>query len=357
MPNFTLNCSRVGVTGGLLSFAEQVMICLNDPSDPLEVVLPDSVPGPPGIKRIPVPAYLASDSIGSMMKPLSWLLYSRFRFPVPKNRRILCTSHHVLPGRKNQIVSVLDIRPYYYPDSKVQSFYFRHMLPRALKQCDGVLTISEASRNMLMEIYGLPESFIRVVPITIKMQALTPAQIAGSRQVNAPEYLLMVGASYVHKNAEEVLRMHHLWAPRYRLKILAAAGAYRDGLIAQVTALGIADRVDFLSRIDDLELKQLYANCAALVYPSKVEGFGLPPLEAMSCGRPVIVSDIPVFRELYSTLPQFVALGSEESWAKALEAIDNPIPKYIERATALANSFSEERMRNDLNAALRHFWG
>ena len=66
------------------------------------------------------------------------------------------------------------------------------------------------------------------------------------------------------------------------------------------------EKLDFIDSIDDKSLDILYATCSALVYPSRMEGFGLPPLEAMAHAKPVIVSDIPVMRELLGAVPLYV---------------------------------------------------
>jgi glycosyltransferase involved in cell wall biosynthesis len=355
MHDLTLNCSRIGEAGGLRRFSEQTMACLTSQNHYLDVVLPESIPAPSRIHKISTPANLSSSSRVSKLRPIAWLAYSRFQFPVPRERRILCTTHHVLPSHKHQIVTVHDLRPYFYPDSSVQRFYFHRMLPKALKSCEGVLTVSETSRQMLIDVYGLQPSSVRVVPNAV---TISPGkEISGPSPSMDPEYLLMVGATWAHKNADEVLRMHRHWAKRYRLKIVAGVGDYRSSLQSLSSELGISDRVDFLAGITDDQLQFLYSCCSALVYPSKMEGFGIPPLEAMAHGKPVIVSDIPTFRELYDVHPCYVRLGNEESWENAFRLIGEKELEYSARASAHAGKFSVRRMRDALHSSLRYFWG
>jgi glycosyltransferase involved in cell wall biosynthesis len=359
MSDFTLNCSRIGVTGGLRSFSEQVMTCLGSVSDPIEAVMPESVPAPEIVRKIATPPYLGSSSGVSLLRPVAWLAYGRFRFPVPVDRKILCTTHHVLPQHRHQIVTVHDLRPYFLPDNEAQRFYFHHMLPQALRRCEGVLTVSEASRQMLIEVYGMHQASIHVVPNAIRLCPITHSQDESLtvEPRDAARYLLMVGASWSHKNADEVLRMNRYWASRFRLKIVAGAGAYRSKLEALARELGIGDRVDFLSGVSNDQVAVLYARCAAFVYPSKMEGFGLPPLEAMAHGKRVIVSDIPVFRELYGPHPYYVSLGCEESWEHAFSRISDQDPGRDLRFVAHAQSFNIDRMRKALRSALKAFWG
>lgn len=358
MPDFTLNCSRIGTAGGLRHFAEQVMACLTSSNESVDAVLPSPIPAPARIRKIATPAYLSSSSKVSKLRPILWLAYGRLSFPVATNRRILCTTHHVLPAHKHQIVTVHDLRPYFYPDSSVQSLYFHRLLPKALKRCEGVLTVSETSRQMLIEIYGLAESRVRVVPnaITISHAARSP-EVGSCSSSTEEEFLLMVGASWAHKNADELLRMHHHWAKRFRLKIVAGEGPYLSQLQSLAAELGLLDRVDFFSALSEAALQSLYARSAALVYPSKMEGFGLPPLEALSYGKPVIVSDIAIFREMYGSFPHYVSLGNEASWGHVFSELQEPDLDYIDRAVRYAAGFSLERMKIALDTALSDFWG
>ncbi len=330
------------------------MACLLASSHTVDAVLPASILAPEGIGRIPTPPYLGSTSGVSRLRPIAWLAYSRFFFPVPSSQRILCTTHHVLPRHKHQIVTVHDLRPYFYPDSGVQRFYFHHMLPSALQRCEGILTVSETSRQMLVDLYHLDPALIRVVPNALTLAP--PSLAALSTPPQQPGYLLMVGATWMHKNADELLRMHLHWAGRFRLKIVAGPGAYRNGLQSLAADLGLAAKVDFLSGLAEDQLQSLYAHCAALVYPSRMEGFGLPPLEAMAQGRPVIVSDIPTFREIYGPHATYVTLGDESSWAHAFASLHEPGPSTRAQLIAHSRNFTQDRMKTALDAALTCFW-
>jgi glycosyltransferase involved in cell wall biosynthesis len=80
------------------------------------------------------------------------------------------------------------------------------------------------------------------------------------------------------------------------------------------------------------QLERLYADCSALIAPSRMEGFGLPPLEAMARRRPVIVSNIPTFRELCGHHALFVDTEDSSSWEEALATLQNLSPASIDAA-------------------------
>ena len=127
---FVLNCSRAGLQGGLKTFANEIMGSVLAKGYPCRAVVPFGYQVPAGVEPIFTPASLGGSTDISLLRPIKWLAYSQFRFPVSKQQRVLGTTHQVLPGRGRQIVTVHDLRPYFYPDSSVQHFYFRHMLPR-----------------------------------------------------------------------------------------------------------------------------------------------------------------------------------------------------------------------------------
>jgi len=254
---------------------------------------------------------------------------------------------------------VHDLRPYFEPDTWVQKFYFHVMLARALRRCDGIITVSETSKRDIIAVYGIDEQKIRVVP-----NAVDPPSAKFESRPNLEgdgvPYLLMVGASWKHKNAMEVLEEHDSWRRDFRLTIVAGEGQYCEQLKKRATNLGISEDVNFLHELSEAELEGLYRGCSALVYPSRMEGFGLPPLEAMARGKPVIVSDIPVFRELFGDAPYFVELGNSASWrrvfAELIQTESGSQAKHCSDGLTVAAKYSRERMCTALTAALERIW-
>lgn len=348
-----INATKIGSVGGLRSFTDALASCFGD-TPSICAVLPEGVTLAAKVRTKHVPAWLASSGAVSVFRPLAWWCYGASMFPADRKAKVLSSTHHVLPFRKRQVVTVHDLRPYFYPDSFIQRINFHHLLPKALKRCDGVLTVSETSKSLLASIYGLESSRIYVVPNIIDCEFYRPGS---HRMFDSSPYLLSVGSSWKHKNVSELLRMHRCWAASFQLKIVAGAGQYQQELKRVVIAEGIADRVEFLTGVTSEELRLLYQNCAALVYPSIMEGFGLPPLESMACGRPAIVSDIPVFRELYGDAAIFVQLDNIESWEAAFDALNRDVDARREAGLAQARKYSQERMRTAVLSAIQSIWG
>jgi glycosyltransferase involved in cell wall biosynthesis len=347
-----INASRIGEVGGLYTFTEGLLRCFED--DPkTEVLLPEGVKINSSLPRVNVPSWLASSSRVSVFRPILWWLYSLSMFPATRKTRILCTTHHVVPFRMRQVVFVHDLRPYFYPDTALQKFNFRWLLPRALRKCDGVLTVSETSRKLIASIYNIDVSRIYVVPQVVNSGFFTEDTPVSIEE----QYLLTVGSTWPHKNVEEILRMHRHWASKYRLIIVGGQGQYMESLKKIVASIGLQGRVSLLNDVSSEKLRSLFRGCTALIYPSIMEGFGIPPFEAMSCGKPVILSDIEVFHELHGDLPFYVRLGDESSWARAITALDSFDDERRQAGISHAQAYSISRFKTSLFSALINIWG
>lgn len=229
-------------------------------------------------------------------------------------------THHGLPGQHGQIVTVHDLICLRFPaQHRPQYLFFRFGLPRLLKTCRAVVTVSETTRQDIARTYGFPADRIHVVPNGVDATAFWPDESARP----SDPYLLMVGARYEHKNVEEVIDVASHWKNTYRLIITSCGGKYRQKLESKVLDAGLQGQIEFKDYLSRKELLRLYQGASALVYPSKWEGFGIPPLEALACGVPVIASDIPVHREVLGNAVQFVRLGEPSSWAAAIKALDD----------------------------------
>lgn len=151
---------------------------------------------------------------------------------------------------------------------------FRFVVPRAARRAACVLTVSERSKRDIVELYGLPAERVVVTPNTVD-PAFTPGA-AGSR-----DYVLAVGAIQRRKN-----QLAALAAARSVGMPLVVVGPERDAALARELRKGGAT---LRGHVSIEELAALYRSAACLVQASRYEGFGLPVLEAMACGTPVVV--------------------------------------------------------------------
>lgn len=181
-----------------------------------------------------------------------------------------------------------------------------------LKRSDAHATVSRTTRS-LMEQHRLTTH-----PITVVSNAVDavgePRAAAGGRD------LLYMGSFMPYKNVELLARaMHQL--PGYTLHLLSRAS---DDARTRLTALAPAGSLVFHGGVTDAEYESLLARSMALVSASLNEGFGLPLVEAMATGTPVVVSDIDIFREIGGDAAVLFDPHSAESFAEAVHRLDDP---------------------------------
>jgi glycosyltransferase involved in cell wall biosynthesis len=195
-----------------------------------------------------------------------------------------------------QVIVVHDVLPLHFPhEYPRQQYYFRHLVPAVLKRARLIVAVSEHTRRDLAAFYGITSPNVHVVPNGFDAQRYR-AGIASQSvkdKYGLEAYLLFVGNLLPHKNLSILLRAFASIAGRMAHQLVIAGKKdprYYPALEAQVQALGLQGRVLFLDYVPAEDLPALYAGADACVLPSLYEGFGLPVLEAMACGTPVIAS-------------------------------------------------------------------
>lgn len=252
------------------------------------------------------------------LSALKRMIYSIYAGPM-NNEIAYSPTHHGFLYHDMQVITIHDLICIHHPTQhKTQNLYFRTVVPRLLRKSQAVFTVSETTKGEISEYYGIQEDRIFVVPNGVDQNVFRPGSNGGSRE---KEYLLVVGASYPHKNIDDLLRQWHHWKGRYKIVIASAKGSYAVFLRKLVADLGLENDVEFTGYVDEKRLVTLYQNCAALVFPSLWEGFGLPPIEALACGRPVIVSDIPVHREVLDNAAFYIRPGDQGTWHTAFSGL------------------------------------
>ena len=135
-------------------------------------------------------------------------------------------------------------------------------------------------------------------------------------------YVLSIGTVEPRKNHELLLKV---WRDGRDLPRLIVAGSMGWADPATFARLATTPGVTLISGLDDAAVAALLSGARALVFPSLAEGFGLPPLEAAARGVPVIVADLPVFRELLGDYPVYLSPSDSYSWMETIRALGNPL--------------------------------
>jgi glycosyltransferase involved in cell wall biosynthesis len=231
----------------------------------------------------------------------------------------------------------------------------RRRLPIMARAASYIITPSESVRREVCEYLRVKPSKTHAIPEAprdiFRPLPLEETSEARRRLQIEDEFILFVGTIEPRKNLltllrafEEVLRTTAL---RPQLVIAGKKGWLTDELFSHVKKSGVEDRLRFTGYLTDEDLRALYSSCRVFVYPSLYEGFGLPPLEAMACGAPVITSQIPAITETVgTTAARLVSPTDTQALARnIIELLENENERRSLSATGKERSaqFSWER--------------
>jgi glycosyltransferase involved in cell wall biosynthesis len=199
------------------------------------------------------------------------------------------------------VVTVYDLIGLHFPGtlSWRGRLLYRASMARSIRAAAGVLTISESARADLQGAYGLPAERLAVTPLAadgrFRPRPAEDVALVRARHDLPERYVLYVGSNKPHKNivalARAWERLRARGAPEVEGCALVIAGhqdrKHRE-LARLARAEGAGSRIRLLPNVADAELPALYSGATVFAFPSLYEGFGLPPLEAMACGAPVL---------------------------------------------------------------------
>ena len=222
-----------------------------------------------------------------------------------------------------QVVMVHDLRPLSHPERSMQSLYFQNWVPPLLRQCRHILTNSEFTASEICRAIGMFEDKISVTPLGYDADHFYSSEV--KRRLYSRPYLLHIGQAYPHKNLERLINSFKIVAQRFPgvdLLLLGKPHPSETLRLQRLTSeLGLTARVIFKSYVSYGDLPDWYRGALAFVYPSLWEGFGLPIIEAMACGCPVITSFGSGVEETSGSAALLVNPLSIESISSALEVI------------------------------------
>lgn len=240
----------------------------------------------------------------------------------------------------------------------VRNLYFRLLLRQNLRRAAAIIVISETTKKEVIEFEPGIDSKTAVIPLGIDRRfAPGPAErpILREKLGIQGNYLLYVGNARRHKNVAALLQALKEIAG-YEL-VLAGVDPLQAPELPRAAALeGLLPRVHFLPGVSDEDLVRLYRGADVFVFPSLKEGFGLPPLEAMACGVPVVSSRIPAAQEVLGEAACFVDATRPQEIARAVrEIVEQPALRetWIQKGRARAAFFTEYEMASSMAGFLK----
>lgn len=209
------------------------------------------------------------------------------------------------------VVTIFDLIKSKYPDVSAQTSIFKKVLKRvgyqlamshAVHKSQHIITGAKAVATEIVQKYQVSIDKTTAIPLAVDDDLQVDENAQGLETLRGlgvkHPYLLYVGNAYRYKNVETLIEAMPQMPSDLQLIIVGARSVFRDRLEQMVTNNRLQDRVVLTGFVPDAQLKDLYKNAAAFVSASLIEGFGIPPLEAMGMGCCAIVSDISVHREV-----------------------------------------------------------
>jgi glycosyltransferase involved in cell wall biosynthesis len=228
-------------------------------------------------------------------------------------------------GRIRQVITVHDLLPLRYRSYLPKHYYyFRYVLPAIIKRSAGIICDSEATHRDLVTMLGKPRCPVSIIPAGYDAGLFHQRSGDDYERASADApYFLYVGDMRPYKNVDTALRAFAAMSRGGSRFVIVGNRDTKDSnpLEELVSSLGISDGVEFTGFVSDTQLAELYCGATALVFPSLWEGFGLPPLEAMASGCPVITSIVASLPEVCGDAVQYVDPTSVDSIRSAMELI------------------------------------
>jgi glycosyltransferase involved in cell wall biosynthesis len=249
-----------------------------------------------------LPSELISIKPSQALQGIKGHLWEQLYLPTQLRRRLLWSPGNTGPlGVSRQVVTVHDAAPLDHPEWFERKFalWYSALLPRLIRKVRAIITVSHFSKERIMQLTGVESERVHVISngVDRRFRPVDSKTVKGAlRRLGLTDpYILFVGSLEPRKNLK---LLWETWPQgNFDGATLAVAGA--TGQVFQKFQIdSVPKGVHLLGRVEDDLLPALYSGAAGFVYGSIYEGFGLPPLEALACGCPVAVSDIPAHREV-----------------------------------------------------------
>lgn len=219
----------------------------------------------------------------------------------------------------NTWVLVHDIIPLSkYGYKGIKRFLYNYKMSR-IKKATKIIAISETVKKQLIDTYDINPEIIEVLYWHINSKY--PAKLEKSR-----DYFLSIGTGEPRKNIEWLIKNWQIFSHR-GMKLKLYGGEWRQGSHERIRKIiksyNLENSIMLLGKVSEEALNALYYNAKGFIYPSLEEGFGLPPLEALKSGTPVILAKTPINYELYGSIAFFYSIGNVEELENAIDLVND----------------------------------
>ncbi|MDD5063423.1 MAG: glycosyltransferase family 1 protein [Phycisphaerae bacterium] len=343
--------------GGISRLFREILLRMCETDDSLNITLlikgrlKQALPRHRHIKHRSIPdieRYLRPKRIWSLLIPAADGLIQKILIGQGSGK-VWHSTYYTLPQRwkGHSVVTVHDMifeqfRDFYNGQN---ADLLRDRKQQCIRSADAVICVSETTRRDVKNFYGFNSDSIYVVPNACSdVFRQLEQSVDTSRLPTDRPFLLYVGIRSPYKNFGMLMQAYSKWHRQKEVTlVLVGARPWSDDERRQLARLQIQDCVHLLQDVDDETLCRLYNKAAAFVFPSLCEGFGIPLLEAMTCGCPIVASRIPSTIEVAGDCPIYFDPAEEDDLLIALD-------------TALSEGRNSARIQTGLKRVKSYSW-
>lgn len=242
------------------------------------------------------------------------------------------------------IVTIHDAMFFSYPEQFLGHDFARENYPKLARRAKAIITCSQNSKNEIAEYMGVPEERIHVCPWGVDRRYCYPHTPHPNKYTNGRPFFLAVSCDIGRKNTISILRAYEEFVKHNPMHDLVLVwGNPPAEILAKYTQGVFAEKVHFISGVSNEELGDLYAEATASFFPSIYEGFGLPVLESMASGTPVVTCNNSSLGEVGGDAAIYVEPEDVMAMAQWMEAFENhsaDMDKLIAASIEQASKFT-----------------
>ncbi|KKM22055.1 hypothetical protein LCGC14_1629190 [marine sediment metagenome] len=244
---------------------------------------------------------------------------------------------------KRTVIHLLDVWNFINRKGIRNNWLMNRRRLKGLRRCKNIIAISEFSKREAIEKLGLNPDYITIIQVGVNRDVFHPVRIYNpikrfkilhvGTEIGRKDFLTLLYALYEVKKHKDVI-LYRVGNPEY---------------LDEIKKLDLEFNIIYISEISDVDLNMLYNAVDLFVFPSNYEGYGLPIMEALSCGTPVICSDIPVFKEIYGDCVRYFPVGNSFSLSTEILAFSsnrNTQRILIDKGLKLAKENTWEKVAN-----------
>lgn len=249
-----------------------------------------------------------------------------------------------------KLVTIHDWGPFLFREKfeGLPTHYYRFILPKALKKADHIITISNATKADLINCLNIPEDKISTIYLGVNHDLFRPSK----EKIYDFPYILHVGTEHPMKNLEVAfeafcrIKKQAIFKDLRFVRVGSTLPKYRTRTTEQIQRLGLEREVVFANYVPKEDLPKIYSQALFLIFPSLYEGFGLPALEAMSCGTAVLASSAGSLSEIVGDAGITINPHDVDGFANAMYELltnDSLRKGMVNKGLARAKLFSWEK--------------